>query len=60
MDGQKERSTRLPERVAVRVPGGTASAIERAAEAERMTVADWKRRAIRRALEHAERKGVAR
>ena len=60
MNAQKERGAgRLPERVSIRVPEGTRDAIERAAELERMPVADWNRRAIRLSLERADRKGVA-
>ena len=58
-EAQKEGGAgrRLPERVSVRTPEGTVHAIERAASRERMTPADWKRRAIRRAIEAADRKG---
>ena len=60
MEGQKATGAgRLPERLNVRVPEGTEDAVEQAAERERMTPADWKRRAIRRAIEAAERKWVA-
>ena len=60
MDAQKERGAgRLPERVSIRVPEGTRDAIEKAAERERMAPADWKRRAIRRSLERADRKGAS-
>ena len=57
MEGQKTGAARLPEKAAVRVPKGTRDAIERAAERVRMTPAEWHRRALRRALEHAPARG---
>ena len=58
MEQKERRSPQLTEKVTMRLPGGTLAAIAAAAARERMTVAEWRRRALRHALERSERKGA--
>lgn len=50
------RATRLPDRIAVAVPAGTRQAVERAAESDGMTPADWLRRLVRRGIDAARKR----